>query len=77
MQPGLNRPTRCSPLAAASLPTRNLRAKYRLALYEAKAGLIDDVNDELESAILTQLANAEAAGIKDRSASVHCTGNYQ
>ena len=38
--------------------------KFRLALYEVKAGLIDDVNDELESVILTQLANTEASALK-------------
>ena len=38
--------------------------KYRLALYEAKASLIDDVNDELESMILTELVNTEAAALK-------------
>ena len=29
-----------------------------------KAGLVDDVNDELESVILTQLVNTEAASLK-------------
>jgi protein-disulfide isomerase len=39
-------------------------SKYRLALYEVKAGLIDDVNEELESEILSTLVNNEAAALK-------------
>jgi protein-disulfide isomerase len=43
---------------------QEFEAKYRFALYEAKAGLIDDVNAELESTILNALADAEAAALK-------------
>jgi protein-disulfide isomerase len=38
--------------------------KYRLTLYEVKADLVDDVNQELESAILSSLITAEAASLK-------------
>jgi protein-disulfide isomerase len=38
--------------------------KYRLALYGVKADLVDDVNQELESAILSSLITAEAASLK-------------
>jgi len=38
--------------------------KYRLMLYEVKADLVDDVNQELESAILSSLITAEASSLK-------------
>ena len=43
---------------------QQFEAKYRLALYEVKAGLIDEVNDEIESAILSALISTEAASFK-------------
>jgi protein-disulfide isomerase len=43
---------------------QEFESKFRLALYEAKAGLIDDINDELEGTILTVLVSAEAAALK-------------
>lgn len=38
--------------------------KYRLALYQVKAGLVDDVNDELESVIMGAVVTAEASALK-------------
>ena len=43
---------------------QEFESKYRLALYQQKAGLVDDVNDELVSVIVNQLVNAEAATLK-------------
>jgi hypothetical protein len=38
--------------------------KYRLTLYEVKADLIDNINDDLDGTILTDLVNAEASALK-------------
>src|SRR5580765_2159793 len=38
--------------------------KYRLALYDVKADLVDDVNQEVESAVLSSLISAEASAQK-------------
>ena len=43
---------------------QELESKYRLALYEEKAGAVDNVNDEIESVILTVLISAEAKALK-------------
>jgi protein-disulfide isomerase len=43
---------------------QEFESKYRLALYQVKAGLVDDVNDELESVILGAVVTAEAKALK-------------
>jgi protein-disulfide isomerase len=43
---------------------QEFESKYRIALYEQKAALIDDVNDEIESVVLSALISAEAAAQK-------------
>ena len=62
--PGLKPTDALFTVAGRAVTDQEYESKYRLALYEVKAGLIDDVNDELESAILTQLVNTEAAALK-------------
>jgi len=51
-------------VGARSVTVQEFENKYRLKLWEVKADLADDVNQELESAIVGALVNAEAAALK-------------
>jgi protein-disulfide isomerase len=47
-----------------AVTSQNFENKYRLTLYEVKAQLIDDINDELDGTVLGSLVDAEAALLK-------------
>ena len=47
-----------------AITVQDFENKYRMAEYDAKASLIDDINDVLTGMIMTNLIDAEAAALK-------------